>query len=59
MCGETIGLSGIIVFALALTFIVWVAYEALMLIWKDKFTIIKRAIWVWALPERLYQRFSN
>mgnify|MGYP005635953455 FL=1 len=59
MCSTTIGLSGIIVFALVLTLIVWGLYETSVFLWKNKSRILKSAIWVWFLPETLHQRFSN
>ena len=59
MCSTTMGLSGIIIFALVLTLIVWVLYEASVFLWTNKSRIVKSAIWVWSLPEMLHQRFSN
>lgn len=59
MCSTTMGLSGIIIFALVLTLIIWVLYEASVFLWKNKSRIVKSAIWVWSLPEMLHQRFSN
>ena len=59
MCSTTMGLSGIIVFALVLTLVVWGLYETSVFLWKNKPKTLKSAIWVWALPETLHQRFSN
>ena len=59
MCSTTMGLSGIIVFALVLTLVVWGLYETSVFLWKNKSKILKSAIWVWCLPEMLHQRFSN
>ena len=59
MCSTTMGLFGIIVFALVLTLVVWGLYEISDLLWKNKSRILKSAIWVWSLPETLHQRFSN
>ena len=59
MCSTTMGLSGIIVFALVLTLIISGLYETSFFLWKNKSRILKSAIWVWSLPETLHQRFSN
>ncbi|OAH06548.1 hypothetical protein pfor_25c2597 [Rhodobacteraceae bacterium SB2] len=59
MCNTTMGLSGIIVFALVLTLVVWGLYETSVFLWKNKSKILKSAIWVWSLPKTLHQRFSN
>ena len=59
MCSTTMGLSGIIVFALVLTLVVWGLYETSVFLWKNKSKILKSAIWVCSLPETLHQRFSN
>ena len=59
MCSTTIGLSGIIVFALVLTLIVWGLYETSVFLWKNKSRILKSALWVWSLPDTLDQRFSS
>ena len=59
MCSTTMGLSGIIVFALVLTLVVWGLYETSVFLWKSKSKILKSAICVWSLPETLHQRFSN
>ena len=59
MCSTTMGLSGIIVFALVLTLVVWGLYETSVFLWKSKSRILKSAIRVWSLPETLHQRFSN
>ena len=59
MCSTTLGLSGIIVFALVLTLVVWGLYETSVFLWKNKSRILKSAIGVWSLLETLHQRFSN
>ena len=59
MCSTTMGLSGIIVFALVLTLVVWGLYETSVFLWKNKSKILKSAIWVWSLLETLHQRFYN
>ena len=59
MCSTTMGLSGIIVFALVITLVVWGLYETSVFLWKSKSKILKSAIWVWSLPATLHQRLSN